>query len=80
MVVRKGGGQAELQSEEWRVCLAGGAGAWGAPPAPWGGHCRGDLGWTVPAAHLVFSKGLHERLTKPVGAGELAFLKGVCKV
>lgn len=47
MVVRKGGGQAELQSEEWRVCLAGGAGAWGAPPLPevgtagatWGGQC-----------------------------------------
>ena len=46
-MVRKGGGQAELQSEEWRVCLAGGAGAWGAPLLPgagtagatWGGQC-----------------------------------------
>lgn len=71
MVVRKGSGQAKPQRGEWRVCLAGRAGAWGAP-------C--PLGWTAPAARLVVFKGLHERLTKPVGTGELAFLKGVCKV
>ena len=70
------------RAAEWGVEGVPGRWGWslGSPPAPWGGHCRCDLGWTVPAARLVFSKGLHERLTKSVGAGELAFLKGVCKV